>query len=134
MWFLFFIYIRTNGDVIKEIAKQCNGILRRLLHRLTLELIGRFLVNYMLIFDSGWCLVSAQIQFSLLKNKDWTCKTLAPHPAPPYIRWYLIFVLTPHPHLNLKMDLICVSHLNNICWLRVMVLCKLNNACFTEKI
>ena len=31
----------------------------------------------MLIFGSVWCLVMAQTQFSLIKKKDWTSRTLA---------------------------------------------------------
>ena len=33
------------------------------------EPVGRFLVNNILMFDSAWCLVMAQIQFYLIKNK-----------------------------------------------------------------
>ena len=47
--------------------KQCNGIIKGWLHCLTSESKGRFLVNNIL-FGSAWCLVMAQIQFSLIKK------------------------------------------------------------------
>ena len=57
--------------------KQCNGIIKGWLHYLTSEPKGRFLVNntlmfgswYLVMAGSAWCLVMAQIQFSLLKKK-----------------------------------------------------------------
>ena len=60
--------------------KQCNGMIKGLLHCLTLESKGKFLVNNILIFGSAWCLVMAQIQFSLIIKKDWTSRTLANPP------------------------------------------------------
>ena len=61
--------------------KQCNDIIKGWLHCLTSESNGRFLVNNMLMFGSTWCLVTAQIQFSLIKKKkDWTSRTLANPP------------------------------------------------------
>ena len=47
--------------------KQCNGIIKRWLHCLA-EAIGRFLVNNNLMFDSAWCLVMAQTQYSLIEK------------------------------------------------------------------
>ena len=59
--------------------KQCNDFIKGWLHCLTSESKGRFLANNILIFDSSWCLVMAQIQFSLIKKmkKDCTSRTLA---------------------------------------------------------
>ena len=48
--------------------KQCNRLIKGWLHCLTSESKGRFFVNNILIFDSAWCLVMAQIQFSLIKK------------------------------------------------------------------
>ena len=45
--------------------KQCNGIIKGWLHYLMSESKGRFLVNNILL---AWCLVMAQIQFSLIKQ------------------------------------------------------------------
>ena len=45
-----------------------NGIIKGWLHCLTSESKGRFLVNDILIFGSAWCLVMAEIQFSLIKK------------------------------------------------------------------
>ena len=61
--------------------KHGNGIIKGWLHCLTSESKGIFLVNNMLMFGSAWCLVMAQIQFSLIKKKDWTSRTLA-YPLP----------------------------------------------------
>ena len=47
--------------------KHCNVIIKGWLHCLTPESKRRFLVNNIL-FDSPWCLVMAQIQFSLIKK------------------------------------------------------------------
>ena len=47
--------------------KQWSGIIKGWLHCLTSESKGRYLVNNVL-FGSAWCLVMAQIQFSLLKK------------------------------------------------------------------
>ena len=49
--------------------KQCNDIIKGWFHCLTPESVGRFLVNNMLMFDSAWCLVMVQIQFSLIKKR-----------------------------------------------------------------
>ena len=89
--------------------KQCNGIIKGWLH--CLESIGRFLVSNILMFDSAWCLVMAQIQFSLIKkNKDWTSSTLAnpPFPASNNIS-FLAYPPSPYPF---KVDVICVSPLS----------------------
>ena len=48
--------------------KKCNGIIKGWLHCLTSESKERFLVNNILKFGSAWCLVTAQIQFSLIKE------------------------------------------------------------------
>ena len=65
--------------------RQCSGIIEGWLHCLKLESKGRFLVNNILMFGSAWCLVMAQIQFSLIKkNKDWTSITLSNSPPPPF--------------------------------------------------
>ena len=62
--------------------KQCNGIIEGWLHCLTSESKVRFLFNDIL-FGSRWCLVIAEIQFSLIKkNKNWTSRTLANLPTP----------------------------------------------------
>ena len=86
---------------------------------LTSESKGRFLVNNIL-FGSAWCLVTAQIQFSVIKNKDWTSRTLAnPHSLstitshfclntplhlPPPSKWtpYVYHFLAVHPFLELR--------------------------------
>ena len=49
-------------------GKQCYGIIKGLLHCLTSESKRRFLVNNILTFGWAWCLVMAQIQFSLIKK------------------------------------------------------------------
>ena len=77
------------------IHKQCNCIIKGRLSCLTSESKGRFLVNNILVFGSARCLVMAEIQFSLNKNKDWTPRTLAtPHPLHPITSH---FCLTPSP-------------------------------------
>ena len=63
--------------------KQYNGIIKGWLQCLTSESKGRFLDNDIL-FGSAWCLVMAQIQFSLIKNRDWTSRTLDSHPSPTF--------------------------------------------------
>ena len=80
--------------------KQCNGIIKGRLYCLTSELKGRFLANNILMLGSAWCLVMAQIQFSLMKKRlgDWTPKTLTtptPHPLLRPITSH--FCLTPPP-------------------------------------
>ena len=65
--------------------KQCNGIIKEWLHYLKHELIGRFLVNNILTFDSAWELVMAQIQFSLTKEIKIVRPDCTPyHPHPPH--------------------------------------------------
>ena len=44
--------------------KQCVGVIKGCLHCLTSELKRRFPVNNILMFDSAWCLIMVQIQFS----------------------------------------------------------------------
>ena len=65
--------------------RQCSGIIKGWPHCLTSESNGRFLVNYILKFGSAWCLVMAQIQFSLIKKiKTWRPQhSLTLHPSPP---------------------------------------------------
>ena len=48
--------------------KLCKGIIERWFHCLTSESKRRFLVSNILMFGSVWCLVMAQIQFSLIKK------------------------------------------------------------------
>ena len=80
--------------------KQCNGIIKGWLHCLTPKSKGRFLVNNMLMFCSAWCLVMAQIQFSLIKKAKTGRpeSSLTPHPLHP-ITYH--FFLTPPPPLPL---------------------------------
>ena len=54
-----------NSNWIDLDHKQCNSIIKGWLHCLISESKGRFLVNNMLMFGSGWCLGIVQIQFSL---------------------------------------------------------------------
>ena len=69
---------------------------------------GTFLVNNILMFGSAWCLVLAQIQFSLIKEiKIWRPEYSLTHP-PSYVQQHLIFVLSP---TSLNMDVIYVSTL-----------------------
>ena len=65
--------------------KQCSGIIKGWLQYLTSESKRSFLVNNTLMFGSVWCLVIAQIKFSLIKrNIDHTTRTVAnPNPHPP---------------------------------------------------
>ena len=65
--------------------KQCNGVIKGWLHCLTSESKGRFLVNNILMFGSAWCLVTAQIQFSLIKKIKIGRPehSLTPHPQRP---------------------------------------------------
>ena len=73
--------------------KPWNGIIKGWLHCLTPGSIGRLLVNNILMFDSTWCLVMAQIQFSLIK------------------RWRLDVQNTRYLLHHLKVDVICASPL-----------------------
>ena len=66
--------------------KQCSGIIKGWLHCLTSESRWGFLVNNILMFGSAWCLVMAQIQFSLIKK---TIKIGRPENS-----------LTPVPHTS----------------------------------
>ena len=85
--------------------KQCNGIIEGQLHCLTSESKERFLVNNVL-FGSSWCLVKAEIQFSLIKKKIWTSRTLANLPPPTSDN--ILFLPCPYPTPLLKVDVICV--------------------------
>ena len=72
-------------------------IIKGWLHCLTSESKRRFLVNNIL-FSSAWCLVMAQIQFSLIK-KRFGAQNACCTPEPLYIRKRPIFILPlPHPH------------------------------------
>ena len=87
--------------------KQCNGIIKGWFHYLTSQSKGRFLVNNILMFGSAWCLVMAQIQFSLIKKIKIGRPehSLTPHPVRPITSH---FSLPQPPH---KVDVICVSPL-----------------------
>ena len=87
--------------------KQYNSIIKGWFHYLTSESKGIFFVNNKLIFGSAWCLVTAQIQISLIKKiKIWRPEhSLTVHPIRPISYFYL----TP----PLKLDVICVSPLKN---------------------
>ena len=77
---------------------------------------GRFLGNNILL---AWCLVMAQIQFSLKKNKDWTARTLAnappspiPTPLRPITSHFCLttpFPLPPSPHPHQSGRHMCIS-------------------------
>ena len=73
--------------------KQCNGIIKGWLYCLTSELKGRFLANNILMFGSAWCLVMAQIQFSLIKKMDHCTSGTVAHPHP-------LYRITSHLYLN----------------------------------
>ena len=75
--------------------KLCKGIIERWFHCLTSESKRRFLVNNILMFGSVWCLVMAQIQFSLIKkNIGRPEHLLTPRPTTSNKIWFL-----PYPHL-----------------------------------
>ena len=84
--------------------KQCNGIIKGWLHCLTSESKGRFLANNTL----AWCLVMAQIQFSLIKKiKIGRLEhSLTPHPPTSNNISFLPCTLLP---LTPKVEVICVS-------------------------
>ena len=64
--------------------KQRNGIIKGWLHSLTPESIGRFLANNILMFDSAWCPLMAQIPFPLTKKiKIGSPEHPLPTPLPP---------------------------------------------------
>ena len=78
--------------------KQWNGIIKGWIYCLTSELKGRLLVNNTFMFDSAWCLVTTQIQFSLIeKDEDWTSSTLVVVPSPNSLRLISYFTRTPRP-------------------------------------
>ena len=61
-------------------------IIKGWFHYLTSETKGRFLVN-IILFGTAWCLVMAQIQFSLKKNlKIGRSKHSLHHPLPTPLR------------------------------------------------
>ena len=93
--------------------KQCNGIIKGWLHCLTPESIGRFLVNNILMFDSAWCLIMEQIQFSLIKKIkiERPEHSLTLHPPTSDNISFL-----PYPPPLLKVDVICVSPLGIFLW------------------
>ena len=86
---------------------QWNGIIKGRLDWLTSESQGRFLVNNIL-FDSAWCLVMAQIQFSLIKKQrlDIQNTSLLPTPLRPITSH---FWLTVHTLILPKVHVIFVS-------------------------
>ena len=76
-------------------------IIKGWLHCLTSESKRRFLVSNIL-FGSAWCLVIAQIQFSLIKKIGRSEHLLHP-PQPFYVRQGSIFISPqpqPHPHTH----------------------------------
>ena len=89
--------------------KQCIGIIKGWLRCLTPEAKGRFLANNILMLGSAWCLVMAQIQFSLIKKIKIGRRehSLTPSPAPLRSITYH-FCLNPHLPTPLKVDAICV--------------------------
>ena len=54
-------------------------------------------LSIILIFGLAWCLIMAQTQFSLIKKKDWTPRTLATPPPPPPRPIASHFCLKTHP-------------------------------------
>ena len=82
-------------------------IIKGWLHCLTSESKRRFLVSNIL-FGSAWCLVIAQIQFSLI-NKIGRSEHLL-HPSTPLSLTRIHFYLTPAlaPPSPIKLDVICV--------------------------
>ena len=91
--------------------------------------IGRFFVNNILMFDSAWCLVMAQTQFSVIKKiKIGSPEDLLP---PTLLRSTTSnFCLAPTPHLPQNGRHMCITsyksksnHLDNCCYYK-----KLENA------
>ena len=93
----------TTGSIVRFSPQRVHGYHQKIC--LTLDSIGRFWVTNILMFDSAWCQVMAQIQFSLIK-KSCTFRILVTSP-PSYIRYHLIFTsppstpYPPHTHNNL---------------------------------
>ena len=73
------------------------------LYRLCSELNGKFLVNNILMFTSAWRLVTAQIQFSVIKKVkiERPEHSLAPHPLRPIRSHFWL-----NPSSPLKVDVI----------------------------
>ena len=96
--------------------KQCNGIIKEWRYCLTPELIEKFLIINILMFDSARYLVMAQIQFSVIKIIKIGRPERLLHPPSPFSHtplrtavshFCLIFILYP-----LKVDVICVPPLS----------------------
>ena len=118
VWCLVMVQIQSFNKKIKiggpENNKNTDQILTITLwlHCLTSESNGRFLVNNILIFGSLWCLVMAQIHFSLIKKnkKIWRPEhSLTPSPLRPITSHFCLNQppLPPPP----KVGVICVSTL-----------------------
>ena len=94
--------------------KQLNGIIKEWLHSLTPESIGTFLFNKIIMFDSAWSLVMAQIEFFLIKeiNIGSPEHSLPPTPLRPITSHFCLtpLLIPPPPPPNPpKVDVICVS-------------------------
>ena len=83
----------TTGSIVRFSPQRVHGYHQKIC--LTLDSIGRFWVTNILMFDSAWCQVMAEIQFSLIK-KSCTFRILVTSP-PSYIRCHLIFTSPPPP-------------------------------------
>ena len=88
-------------DQIDLADKQCSCIIKGW------SCCQRILVNHILMFGLAWCLITAQIQFSLIKKIKIgrTEHLLTPHPLCPTTSY---FCLTTLP-TSLKVEVICVS-------------------------
>ena len=88
--------------------KQCKDIIKGWLHCLTSESNGRFLINNILMLGSIWCLITAQIQFFLIKK----IKIGLPEHLPTlYSPTSSNISFLPYPPALLRVDAICVSPL-----------------------
>ena len=69
--------------------KWGSGIIKGWIHCLTSESKGRFLVSNLLMLGSAWCLVTEQIQFSLIKKITTSHICLNPQPPSPstLLKW-----------------------------------------------
>ena len=65
------------------------------------------------MFGYAWCLVMAQIQFSLIKNKHWMFRTLTT-PPPPKTSDNISFLPYPRTPPPTRVDVICVSPLKKV--------------------
>ena len=98
-------------SVVQFSPQAVDGIIIGWLHCLMSESKGRFLVNNILMFGSAWCLVMAQIQFSLIKKAKIGRPEhlLTLHPLHP-ITSHFCLPHPLHPPPPIKVDVICVSH------------------------